>query len=133
MLEHANISVANTEATVAFLSAVFPHWKVRAHGEYQGQDRSWLHFGSDSCYIALEQNHTQGDAVSESSQPISHIGLVVEDLDAVSERVANVAGVKKGDPGEVTPYRRRNYWFDGSGLEWELIEYTTDDFSKRNA
>ena len=140
MLEHANITVASIDASVAFLSAVYPEWKVRASGdvdtEEEGRERSWLHFGSDYYYIALEENqpaHKASDSIRYWSQTINHIGLIVDDLDAACKRVERVEGVKLGVPGEETPHRRRVYWFDGCGVEWELIEYTTDDVSKRNA
>jgi len=30
------------------------------------------------------------------------------------------------------PYRRRVYYLDGNGIEWEFIEYLSDDPAKRN-
>lgn len=62
---------------------------------------------------------------------MNHIGLVVEDVDAIEQRLLN-AGYEKNEMGESHPYRRRIYFFDDSGGEWEFVQYLSKEDSKRN-
>jgi catechol 2,3-dioxygenase-like lactoylglutathione lyase family enzyme len=135
-LEHANITVSSIEKTKHFLGAVFPEFKVRGQGEAgEGSShRHWLHFGTDETYIALEELTTQPPSVKSHSYfnlGINHLCFVVDDIDAVNQRLV-AAGYKAGGivPGE--PFRKRTYIFDAVGHEWEFVQYLSDDPAKKN-
>jgi hypothetical protein len=57
---------------------------------------------------------------------------VVEDLDKVVARL-EAEGYRKGIPGEDDIHRRRVYYYDSAGLEWEIVEYSTGDEEDRSS
>ena len=63
---------------------------------------------------------------------INHIGLVVNDVDQVKQRLLS-DGYQQNDIGEENPYRKRIYFYDRSGVEWEFIQYLTQDSTKKNS
>lgn len=84
--------------------------------------------GDDHSYIAMTE--VPG---TEDSSNLRHIGIVVEDLAGLIERLAQ-AGYVASDSSELDshPHRRRIYYIDGNGLEWEFVEYLTDQLEERN-
>ena len=54
-------------------------------------------------------------------QPLNHIGLVVDDLDA-AERVVLAAGLESFSHDDYEP-GRRFYFFDWDGIEFEIVSY----------
>ena len=62
---------------------------------------------------------------------INHIGIVVNDVDRVEKRLLD-AGYEQNDIGEDNPFRKRVYFYDASGVEWEFIEYLTQDAENKN-
>ena len=63
---------------------------------------------------------------------INHIGFIVDQLDEMMERL-NAAGYKLTDNSVMDhPFRRRAYYFDGNGVEWEFIEYLSGITTERN-
>ena len=132
-LEHANITVPDIDAAIAFLQVVEPQMQVR-HDETKPGSYRWAHVGVGDCYIALQEPHVLSEATN-SRRPykdygVNHLGWVVDDLDAVIRRLAK-AGYRKGIPGEDHPYRRREYYYDSAGFEWELVQYFTQRFEER--
>ncbi len=140
-LEHANITVESIDETVRFLSAVFPDASVRGGGhmywneETQEARGKWAHFGTSEHYIALQQNAEPSGRsdVTYRNDGINHLGFVVENLDAIMSRVTE-AGYKLSPVSALNdhPHRRRAYYFDDNGIEWELVEYLSDVESERN-
>jgi uncharacterized glyoxalase superfamily protein PhnB len=63
---------------------------------------------------------------------INHLGVVVEDITAVTKRVKS-AGYRELAPGEDHPFRRRAYFLDNAGFEWEFIQYLSERPAERNA
>ena len=45
-----------------------------------------------------------------------------------------VAGMQPSDVSALDehPYRRRVYYIDGNGLDWEFVEYLSEDLACRN-
>ncbi|NKB32073.1 MAG: VOC family protein [Pseudomonadales bacterium] len=127
ILEHIHVNVDSIEKTAAFLRSALPELACRGSGDAVGFGR-WAHFGDDNSYIALTE--VKGTRIPKE---LRHIGLVVEDIDALMTRLA-AAGYDPADPSALNehPYRRRVYYIDGNGLDWEFIQYLTDNVKHRN-
>ena len=134
-IEHANITVESVDRAVEFLTAAFPHFRIRGgketdHGDWQ---KRWLHLGTDETYIALEEVSFEPECLRTRGRDpgVNHIGFVVDDLGAVLERLRS-AGYEPGKVMEERegPYRKRAYVLDGVANEWEFVQYLTDDPDK---
>lgn len=130
-LEHANMTVKSIDEATRILGAAFPDFRVRGGGEFRG--RRWMHFGNDTTYLALNE---YPDGVKEESdyarEGVNHLGFVVTDLDGIDERLQALGYSSNPEFQEEGEYRRRHYYYDKNGVEWEFVEYSTDDVSKRN-
>lgn len=122
-LEHANVTVSDPHATSKWLCDVFG-WHVRWQGEaiYGGFT---AHVGSANSYLAI---YSIGHAIEQQSRSsyhtrggLNHIGIVVDDLDAVEARV-KAAGFKPASHADYEP-GRRFYFQDHDGIEFEVISY----------
>lgn len=131
-VEHANLTVRDLEGVVEFLTTALPEFSVRGRGE--GEDRLWAHVGTTETYIALEQPTEPGSAERRPyvDPGINHVGLVVEDAEQVRRRLTD-AGYREGIRVPDHAARRRVYFFDPDGNEYEFIEYTSEDPGQRNA
>lgn len=133
-LEHANIIVTNLAPTLGFLKAAFPEWRVRGEGgdDWYGKKRRWLHFGGDDFYVTLNDNGVGGQRDLRGHEPgLSHLGFVVASLDLVVARLAR-AGYEPHHSGPPNPHRRNAYFIDDEGLEFEFVEYLSEDPAERN-
>ena len=129
-LEHANINVRSIDETIRFLTTAFPEFKVRGRGVQDGVQ--WLHIGTDESYLALNEIGAASPRVEIGGHgPLNHLGVVVDDAEAVADRLRQ-AGFQEGFLAPQHPYRKRIYFEDSDGLEWEFVEYLTDDPAKRN-
>ena len=131
-LEHANIVVRDLEAAVRFLNAAFPEFRVRREGLNEG--RRWMHIGTDNTYIALNEASAEPaeNWVPYSGKPgVNHLGYEVKDVDALRERLA-AAGFKDSTYPNNHPHRKRVYFHDAEGNDWEFVEYYSDDPAERN-
>ena len=134
-LEHANMTVPSIEKSMRFLATVFPEFQVRGEGEAgEGPSlRRWLHFGTDSSYIALEELKKPPEPKPYrpySDLGINHLCYEVEKIDPIMERLR--AG---GFPVRVVPnetFRKRIYVDDNVGNEWEFVQYLSDEPAKKN-
>ena len=122
MLEHVNFTVSDPDATAAWLGRVFG-WGVRWAGPSMGEGRS-VHVGTRESYVAL---YRPGEAASPGGDPhrmrggLNHVGVTVDDLDAVEERV-RAEGFEPGSHADYEP-GRRFYFDDRDGVEWEVVSY----------
>lgn len=134
-LEHANITVPSIDAAIEFLLLVEPEFKVR-HDETPAGSYRWAHIGTHTSYIALQEPHLDaGD--NNSRRPykdfgVNHLAFVVPDVDAASARL-DAAGFSRSIPARTEPSRKRAYFYDRAGFEWELVQYLTDVMEERNA
>ena len=130
-LEHANITVTSLEKAVHFLTTAFPDFAVR--GEGSTDNSHWLHIGNQTIYIALQQNHQIEPAqdVQYANNGINHLGFVVDNLTQIENNLMT-AGYQKDPMSAEEPYRKRSYFYDGNNVEWEFIEYSTDQDALRN-
>ena len=126
-LEHLHVNVNALAATEEFLNPAVPDLPRRGGG-HEPDYGAWVHIGNDNDYIALTE-------VPGAAPPagLRHIGLVVTDLDALMARL-RAAGIEPTDASalETSPHRRRVYYRDGNGLDWEFVEYKSDDPHLRN-
>ena len=124
-LEHANMTVDSIDDCVRFLTTAFPDFAIRERRVSEGG--LWVHVGNDSAYIALSESSEKQSARG----PLNHLGFAVDDVDAVASRL-EAAGYREGFVPPTHPYRKRRYFHDAQDLEWEFIEYLSDDPTKRN-
>lgn len=129
-VEHANVTVKNVDRTIEFLQTALPDFKIRhfGHSHYR-----WCHIGTEETYIAL-QEVVEKESVDRSPYVdvgINHIGFVVDDIEEVERRLLS-NGYKQNPMETKHPYRKRLYFYDSDGLEWEFIQYLTHDSKKRN-
>lgn len=134
-LEHANITVRDIEVARDFLLRAIPDFKVRHQGLANAEEgrRRWMHIGNDHQYIAIEDF---SEAHTPERRPYrdigaNHLGFVTDDLNALMKRLTD-AGYQQLDLHAEGPYRRRAYFLDPTGFEWEFVEYLTDDLKLRN-
>ena len=125
ILEHANLMVSSIDDAVRFLKTAFPEFHIRGSGIFKG--RPWTHVGTDDTYIALNES----DPGNATGVPLNHLGYVVDDVEALADRLLE-AGYKEGIISPPHPYRKRRYFHDADGLEWEFVEYLSDDPAQRN-
>ena len=131
-IEHANMIVRDIDATVKFLKTAFPEFRIRKEGG-SGPDR-WLHIGTDSTYIALNQANAEP---AEQWHPyygkpgINHLGYEVDDADALRKRM-RAAGYRDSTVPNNHPHRKRVYFYDPDGNDWEFVQYFSDDPAERN-
>ena len=124
-LEHVNLTVADLERSIDFYSRLFG-FSVRWRGE-SNNGKPAAHVGSDAFYLALFQarDTTIEAPKSYDSVGLNHVGFVVDDMDAMKERLVELDTAWKGeqiyDPGH------HIYFFDPSGIEIELVQYAADE------
>ena len=125
ILEHANLTIPSIDAAVHFLTTAFPEFYIRGDGIANG--RRWVHVGTDDTYIAL----TESNESRTAGGALNHLGYVVEDLDALADRMM-AAGYREGFRAPPHPHRKRRYFHDADDIEWEFVEYLSDDPTLRN-
>ena len=133
-LEHANLVVTDIQPTLDFILTAFPDWRVRGQGEsmWYGETRRWLHVGDNDYYLTLcDGGEGENRDLSGRSPGLVHLGFVVDDLDAVIERL-EAKGYEVDEEGIEHPYRKNIYFMESAGYQFEFIEYLSDDPSKRN-
>lgn len=130
-LEHANLSVTDADALTRFICSAFPRFRVRGGGDDHA-GRPWRHVGDDDFYIALQTVPKSGVRTPYSNSPgMNHLGWEVDDLNALRERML-AAGYHPNLYDDSHPARRRLYFYDPDGNDWEFVQYTTTDPAARN-
>ena len=134
-LEHANITVSDLDATVAFYQTAFPAFKIRGGGAeaVEGGFKRWLHLGTKDTYVALSQvpETLRVRNLNYDKNGFNHIGFVVGDVNAIAERLS-AKGYRKTYPRQEEPSRIREYFADPDGNEIEFVEYLTENWAERN-
>ena len=120
-LEHVNVTVTDPERAAGLMEALFG-WRVRWQGPARDGGRT-IHVGSDENYLALYTGRdiAYSDEDFAKGRPLNHIGVEVDDLDAVEGRVI-AAGLTPFNHGAYEP-GRRFYFLDPDGIEYEVISY----------
>jgi catechol 2,3-dioxygenase-like lactoylglutathione lyase family enzyme len=131
-LDHANVTVRDVDETVRFLTTAFPEFVIRAEGKIWGGAR-WVHVGTHDVYLALTQARETGECwVPYGGKPgTNHLGFEVDDVEALRARM-RAAGYEDTTVPNRHPYRRRVYFHDRDGNDWEFVQYLSDDPEKRH-
>lgn len=121
-LEHVNFTVTDPEKTAQRLCDLFGwtiRWKGSAiHGGFT------VHVGAGNSYLAVYSKDRPGDPAAESyftRGGMNHIGITVDDLDAVEEKV-KAMGYEPYNHADYEP-GRRFYFDDEDGIEFEVVSY----------
>jgi catechol 2,3-dioxygenase-like lactoylglutathione lyase family enzyme len=129
-LEHANLSVDDIDATIRFLRTAFPEFRVRRDSTDPNGSR-WVHVGTDETYIALNQMKAQSGTARKGA-PLNHLAYEVDDVDALRGRLVASGYQENTLVPNAHPYRKRLYFYDPEGNEWEFVQYLSDDSAKRH-
>jgi catechol 2,3-dioxygenase-like lactoylglutathione lyase family enzyme len=133
-MEHANLVVRDIAASLAFIQTAFPTWRVRGQGEnnWDGKPRRWLHVGDDDYYVTLNDG-AEGEIrdLSGHAPGLAHLGFVVDDVDGVIRRL-EAKGFRIAVSGGEHPFRKTVYFIDPAGVEFEFMQYLSDEPSERN-
>jgi catechol 2,3-dioxygenase-like lactoylglutathione lyase family enzyme len=132
-LEHANITVRDIEGMIRFLQTAFPEFRVRGEGLSQDGSR-WLHIGSQETYIALSPAKVEPKKhwMPYRGLPgVNHLAYEVDDVEALCGRMKS-AGFRESTPPNAHPHRKRRYFYDAEGNDWEFVQYLSQDPAERN-
>lgn len=121
-LEHLNVTVRDPDATAAMLVEIFG-WRLRWQGAAIHGGRS-VHVGGADSYLAVYAGLGAQVAAGNSyglRGGLNHIGIVVDDLDAVEARV-KAQGYEPVNHADYEP-GRRFYFREENGIEIEVVSY----------
>ncbi|MEQ9693967.1 VOC family protein [Shimia sp. SDUM112013] len=121
-LEHVNVTVPDPKASAAILCDLFG-WHIRWEGAAIDNGYS-VHVGDADSYLALYAPAKPLEAAGNTYTRIgglNHVGVVVEDIDTVEEKVKRAGYVPKNH-ADYEPGLR--FYFDGpDGIEFEVVSY----------
>ncbi len=123
ILEHANFSVSDPQKTADFLCTLFD-WRIRWSGDAIHGGHT-IHVGGQDSYLAIYAQAEMRNAAPNDYKTVgamNHIGVVVDDLEAVEARVL-AAGFQTTNHGDYEP-GRRFYFHDHDGIEFEVVSYS---------
>jgi len=132
-LEHANMHVQDVDKMLDFIQSAFPDFAICYDSGSQDPER-WVHIGNDDFYLAVYRatgHETSRKTPYDGNAGINHLGFVVDDAEAVRQRLLE-AGYRETTIANDHPARRRIYFNDAEGNDWEFVQYYTDDRSQRN-
>ena len=131
-LEHANIAVGDIDEMTRFLCSAFPDFEVRGGGDNKGS--RWRHVGNQDTYIALSEATREPAErwTPYSGKPgVNHLGYEVDDVDALRARMTS-AGYRDTTISNEHTYRKRVYFNDAEGNDWEFVQYFSQNPAERN-
>ena len=127
-IEHVNITVPDIDNAVSFIKIVAPDFIVRKD-EIALDGYRWLHIGNDAYYFALQQAHLDSNPKDKNqtykNYGVNHIALVVSDLEVIKNKLIE-ADYNQGIRTPDEEFRKRAYFYDAAGFEWELVEYFSE-------
>jgi len=132
-LEHANLCVHDIDAVIRFLKTAFPDFKIRRDTTDPDGSR-WVHVGSNETYIALNQakpEEARRGTPYKGRPGLNHLAYEVDDVEALRARL-RAAGYRDSTVPNAHPYRKRIYFYDPEGNDWEFVQYLVDDPEKRH-
>ena len=62
---------------------------------------------------------------------LNFCGAQVDDVEALRHRMQS-AGYRESTPPNAHPHRKRLYFYDPEGNDWEFIQYLSQDPAERN-
>jgi len=94
----------------------------------------WVHVGTYETYIALTQVTSEPPTrwtPYEGRPGMNHLAYEVDDVESLRERM-QAAGYTDSTVPNSHPHRKRVYFYDPDGNDWEFIQYLTDDPALRH-
>ena len=120
-IEHVNVTVRDPERAARLMIDLFD-WHIRWEGPSLLGGLT-IHVGDERTYLALYTH--DGEATPEEAfrkgRPLNHVGILVDDLDAIEARVI-AAGLVPFSHADYAP-GRRFYFLDHDGTEFEIVSY----------
>ena len=126
-LEHANLTVHDLDGIVRFLQTAFPEFQVRQDSTGPS-GRRWVHVGTDDTYVALNESV---EMTPPKNAGFNHLAYEVDDVAGLRNRLRK-GGFRESGSASLHPHRRRVYFHDPDGNEWEFVEYLSADRAKRH-
>ncbi|MXP45485.1 VOC family protein [Allopontixanthobacter sediminis] len=118
-LEHVNLTVTDPARLAALLTDLCG-WHIRWQGPAMNNGHT-IHIGSDTGYLALYSSDRASGSYAKG-QPLNHVGLQVDDLDAAEQTVIQ-AGLEPFSHSAYDPGPNSFYFFDWDGIEFEVVSY----------
>jgi len=122
VVEHVNITVKKPTVLAENLCEIFD-WRIRWSGPSLDDGES-IHVGTDESYLAIYTHSELSEQVNRDHKVIAnlnHIGIVVDDINAIEEKVKLVGykpfSHRNYEPGE------RFYFLAEDGVEIEVVSY----------
>ena len=132
-IEHANLCVRNVDSMIQFLQTAFPEFEVR-HDQTESDGSRWVHVGTDETYLALNQASPEEHAPWEpyAGKPgLNHLAFEVEDVESIRAKLT-AAGYRDSTVENIHPHRKRIYFYDPEGNDWEFVQYLSTDPARKN-
>ena len=109
---------------------------IRVEGKDVSQDGiiKWLQIGTEDTYSALQQaeKNAVSDWTPNSGKPgVNHLAYEVDDIDSLRNRLIS-NGFKELAVVDSHPHRKRVYFNDPEGNDWEFIQYFSKLPAERN-
>ncbi|MEP3224572.1 MAG: VOC family protein [Parasphingorhabdus sp.] len=120
-LEHVNMTVSDPQRSANLMRDLFG-WHIRWEGPSMSGGHT-IHVGSDDQYLALytNENVKAADPSFRKGEPMNHVAMTVDDLDALEAKVV-AAGLKPFGHDDYDP-GKRFYFFDWNAIEFEIVSY----------
>ena len=123
-LEHVNVTVADPRATAEMLQDLFG-WRTRWEGTAIHGGHT-IHVGDEDSYLAVytgpgDRERTPPHNSYSQLAGLNHLGVLVEDLDAVESKV-RARGYEPHSHADYEP-GRRFYFREENGIEIEVVCY----------
>jgi glyoxylase I family protein len=121
IIEHVNLTVSDPERSARLMATLFG-WTERWRGPARDGGFT-IHVGSEAAYLALYTGPggMHADTRYPKGEPLNHVGIQVDDLDAVEARAVEL-GLVPFSHGDYAP-GRRFYLLDHDGIEFEIVSY----------
>ena len=104
------------------------------HDSGKDDPRGWVHIGHDDVYLAVyraSDTTVSGKVPYDGKAGINHLGFVVDDVEQLRKRLLGKGFTETTVPNH-HPARRRVYFNDAEGNDWEFVQYFSDDPNERN-
>ena len=132
-LEHANLCVSDIDGMIKFLQTALPDFIIR-HDETGIDGDRWVHIGNDTTYIALN-NSTQKESSDwtpySGKSGVNHLGYMVDNAEQVRSRLLAADYIESTVENNHL-FRKRVYFYDHEGRDWEFVEYLSENLEERN-
>ena len=118
---------------IRFLMTAFPEFRLRGEGTNRDGTR-WVHVGTNDTYIALNQAKADSERhwMPYSGEPgVNHLAYEVDDVKSLRARL-KAAGYRDSTVPNTHPHRKRVYFYDPDGNDWEFVQYFSQDPAERN-